>query len=387
MSRLRKFDYSLFLPTIFLLGLGIVTIASVSSSSLDSHLLYVFISFLFFFIFSFLDPEILFPLSPLIYVFCVLFLVLPFFVGTVTRGAVRWIPLGQFTIQPSEIVKPFLALISAWYWAKREVSLKTFLSFSLLFLPILVLIFFQPDLGSTLSVLSIFAGCLFSLRIKTKQVLVIIATILVALPLLWFSLRVKTKQVLVIIATILAALPLLWFSLQDYQKTRITHFIDPSSDPLGKGYNIIQAKIAVGSGGVWGRGLGRGTQSHLTFLPERNTDFVFASLAEETGFAGSLFVLVLYIFLFLRILKIAFHARENYPNGRLFYLLSMGLFFYLSFQVVVNVGMNVGLLPITGITLPLISYGGSSLLTTMISLGMLESVSIRSRQEETIMIK
>lgn len=362
MSRLRKFDYTLFLPTVFLLGLGIVTIASVSSSSLDSHLLYVLISLIFFFIFSFLDPEILFPLSPLIYIFCLLFLVLPFFVGTVTRGAVRWIPLGQFTIQPSEIVKPFLALISAWYWVKKEVSLKTFLSFSLLFLPILILIFFQPDLGSTLSVLSIFAGCLFSLRIKPKQVLVIIATILVTLPLLWFS-------------------------LQDYQKTRITHFIDPSSDPLGKGYNIIQAKIAVGSGGVWGRGLGRGTQSHLTFLPERNTDFVFASLAEETGFAGSLFVLVLYMFLFLRILKIAFHARENYPNGRLFFLLSMGLFFYLSFQSVVNIGMNVGLLPITGITLPLISYGGSSLLTTMISLGMLESVSIRSRQEEAIMIK
>lgn len=362
MSRLRRFDYFLFLPAVFLLGMGIVTIASVSPSSLDSHLLYIFISFIFFFIFSFLDPEVLFPLSPLIYVFSLLFLLLPFLVGTVTRGAVRWIPLGQFTVQPSEIVKPFLALISAWYWAKREISLKTFLSFGLLSLPILFLIFLQPDLGSTLSVLSIFVGCLFSLRIKFKQVLVIFATILVALPILWFS-------------------------LQDYQKTRITNFIDPSSDPLGKGYNLIQAKIAVGSGGFLGRGLGRGTQSHLTFLPERNTDFIFASLAEETGFVGSLFVLTLYAFLFLRILKIAIRSKDSYPNGRLFFLLSMGLFFYLAFQTVVNIGMNVGLLPITGITLPLVSYGGSSLLTTMISLGMLESVSIRSHQEGSIMIK
>jgi len=306
--------------------------------------------------------EILFPLSPLIYVFCLLFLILPFFVGTVTRGSIRWIPIGQFTIQPSEIVKPLLALICAWYWAKKTVSLKTFLFFSFLLSPIIILIFFQPDLGSTLSVLSIFAGSLFALRIKPRQFFV-------------FS------------AIIIIALPLVWFSLKNYQKTRITHFLDPYSDPLGKGYNLIQAKIAVGSGEFWGRGLGRGTQSHLTFLPERNTDFVFASLAEETGLAGSSFVLILYLFLFLRILKIAFHAEENFPNGRLFFLLSMGLFFYLSFQVIVNIGMNIGLLPITGITLPLVSYGGSSLLTNMISLGILESISIRSRQEETIQIK
>lgn len=362
MLRLRKFDFYLFLPTIFLLGFGIITLTSISPISLNSHLLYIFISLIFFSLFSFLDLEILFPLSPLIYIFCLFFLALPFFVGTVTRGSIRWIPIGQFTIQPSEIVKPFLALISAWYWTKKEVSLKTFLFFIFLLFPVIILIFFQPDLGSTLSVLSIFAGSLFVLRIKPKQIFV-------------FS------------VVVIITLPLLWFSLKNYQKLRITHFLDPYSDPLGKGYNLIQAKIAVGSGEFWGRGLGRGTQSHLTFLPERNTDFVFASLAEETGLVGSFLILLLYLLLFFRILKIAFNAAGSFPNGRSFFLLSMGLFFYLSFQVIINIGMNIGLLPITGITLPLVSYGGSSLLTTMISLGILESVSIRARREETLEIK
>lgn len=362
MLRLRKFDFYLFLPTAFLLGLGIITLASVSPASLNSHLLYVFISLVFFFLFSFLDLEILFPLSPLIYIFCLLFLALPFFVGTITRGSIRWIPVGQFTIQPSEIVKPFLALIFAWYWIKRELSFKTFLFLCSFFFPVIVLIFFQPDLGSTFSVLSIFAGSLFALQIKPKQIFIFLMLVVIALPLLWFSLK-------------------------DYQKLRVVHFLDPYSDPLDKGYNLIQAKIAVGSGELWGRGFGRGTQSHLTFLPERHTDFIFASLAEEAGLAGSFLVLVLYLLLFFRILKIVSQTANSYPNDRSFFLLSMGLFSYLFFQVMVNIGMNIGLLPITGITLPLISYGGSSLLTTMISLGILESIANRSKREETLEIK
>lgn len=357
MPRLPKFDFYLFLIIILLLGFGIGMVSSVCPDYLYNQLFYVLISLFLFLIFSFIDVNILFLLSPFIYVFNIIFLILPFIFGRVTRGAVRWIPLGSFTIQPSEIVKPFLALVSAIFWEKSAFTFKRLFIFIFLISPIVFLIFLQPDLGSTLVVLSIFLGIILFLGIKFKQFLFLsIAFVLL--------------------------IPLLWASLKDYQKFRLIHFVNPYSDPLGEGYNLIQAKITVGSGGIFGRGLGRGTQSHLAFLPERHTDFIFASLAEEFGFVGSSFVLLLYLFLILRIFKVAWRQKE-----RLFFFLAIGLFSYLSFQIVVNLGMNVGLLPITGITLPLISYGGSSLLATMISLGILENLSSRGKEEKVIEIK
>ncbi len=276
----RKFDIFLLLPSLFLIGIGILVIASVSPVNLPDHLVSVFIALIAFFLFSFFDLEIIFSFSPFIYIFGVIFLILPFILGTITRGAVRWIPIGGLTIQPSEVVKPFLAIVSAWYWVKNQFSIKTFLIYFFLALPILALIFFQPDLGSTLAVLCIFAGTIFISSIKPKQIL-------------FLSLAV------------LLSMPLLWFTLKDYQRLRAIHFINPYSDPLGEGYNVIQSKITVGSGILFGRGLGRGTQSHLSFLPERHTDFVFASLAEETGLAGCIFLLILYFLLLSRILKLA----------------------------------------------------------------------------------
>lgn len=331
-------------------------IASVSPAKLPEHFLFLIISLVFFLFFSFLDLEILLPFSPIIYVACVIFLILPFFLGTVTRGSVRWIPLAGFTIQPSELVKPFLALIAANFWSRGEFTFKKLVNYLLLFMPVLALVFLQPDLGSTLVIASIFSGMLFISGISFKQAL---ACICVGL---------------------LCAVPV-WFFLQPYQKTRITHFFNPYLDPLGKGYNVIQAKIAVGSGGVLGRGLGRGTQSHLAFLPERHTDFIFASLSEELGMAGGVIVLLLYLFLFFRILKIA--AGVEFRSS----FLVLGLFFYLAFQTLVNIGMNIGLLPITGVTLPLISYGGSSLLTTMVSLGLVSAVSRQEGREKVIEIR
>lgn len=357
MLRLKKFDFKLFLLMIFLLFFGAITIASVSPQNLPSHLAYILISILFFFLFSSLDLEILFPLSPFIYLFCLAFLSLPFFLGTVTRGAVRWIPIGGFTIQPSEVIKPLLALVSAWFWSKKEFSFRNFFIFVIFFLPVLMLVFFQPDLGSTLVVLSIFVAMIM------------------------FS-EIKVREFITLFLVLSLALPLLWFSLKDYQKTRLINFFNPYSDPLGEGYNLIQSKISVGSGMFLGQGLGHGTQSHLAFLPERHTDFIFASLSEEMGFIGSFLVIFLFILLFLRILKIAKSAK-----GRSELLLSIGLFFYLFFQTIVNIGMNIGILPITGITLPLISYGGSSLLATMTSLGILESIYQKNRDERIIEIK
>ncbi len=352
-----KFDWYLLLPVLFLLGFSVGIIASISPANLPQHLLYILLGLGFFLFFSFIDLEILLPLSPLIYLLGLFFLALPFLVGTVTRGAVRWIPVAGFTIQPSEIVKPFLALVAAWFWAKEPFSLKRIVIYLGFLLPVALLVFFQPDLGSTLVVLSIFGGVfLYS--------------------------GIKGRQLLLLLLVLTLAIPLAWFGLHNYQRLRLIHFLNPYVDPLGEGYNLIQAKIAVGSGGFFGRGWGRGTQSHLAFLPEKHTDFVFASLSEELGLIGAGTVFFLYLMLFWRILKIAQQTRD-----RSFFLLSLGLFFALFFQTVVNLGMNMGLLPITGVTLPLISYGGSSILATMISLGILEAISRRRGEERFLEIK
>jgi len=357
MPRFKKIDFYLLLPIIFLLGLSLITISSILPSNLQSHLIYVLISLSFFLVFSFFDIDILFPFSPVIYLLTIVFLILPFVFGTVTRGAVRWISIGTMTIQPSEIAKPFLALISAWFWAKKEFSFKNLFFYGLLFFPCLILIFFQPDLGSTLVVLSILLGTLLFSGIKIRDILILLmAGALIT--------------------------PVFWFFLKDYQKLRFVHFLNPYADPLGEGYNLIQAKIAVGSGGFLGKGLGHGTQSHLAFLPERHTDFIFASLSEEMGLIGAFLLMLLFLILFLRILKIARESKERH-----LVLLVMGLYFYLFFQTVVNISMNIGLLPITGITLPLVSYGGSSLLTTMISLGIIQAVNNKRREEGVIEIK
>lgn len=357
MLLVKKFDFYLLLPVAILLVFSVGMIASVSPSSILTHLVYMAISVVIFLIFSFIDIEILLSLSPVIYVLSVVFLILPFVFGTATRGSVRWIPIGDYTVQPSEIVKPFLALFSAWYWSKNAFCLRSFRNFVFFFIPILGLIFLQPDLGSTLVVLSIFVG---SISVS----------------------GIKIKQALLLLLSFLFIIPITWLSLKDYQKTRFIHFFNPSLDPLGDGYNQIQAKIAVGSGRLFGWGLGKGPQSHLAFLPERHTDFVFASFAEEFGFAGSALLLLVYLFMFVKFLKIAQATRD-----RTFFTLAMCLFFWIFFQTTVNIGMNIGILPITGITLPLFSYGGSSLFSTMISLGILESISRRNREEEAISIK
>ncbi|MDO8638804.1 MAG: FtsW/RodA/SpoVE family cell cycle protein, partial [Candidatus Daviesbacteria bacterium] len=176
------------------------------------------------------------------------------------------------------------------------------------------------------------------------------------------------KKILILGLIVLFIIPSSWFFLHDYQKQRITSFLSPNADPLGRGYNLIQSTIAVGSGELFGRGLGRGTQSRLQFLPEFRTDFIFASIAEELGFLGSVIILSLYLFLFISCIRIATLTKDIFN-----YLVIFGGLSMMVFQFFVNSGMNLGLLPITGITLPLISYGGSSLIATMIILGMISS--------------
>lgn len=353
----KRFDFYLFLPILLLLIFSFGLIVSVSPSLLLNHLVYVVLSLIFFFIFSFLDCEILISLSPIIYFFSLVFLILPFIFGTVTRGSVRWIPIGDWTIQPSEIIKPLLCLFSAWFWSRQKFKGRNLLTYVVFFSPFLFLVFIQPDLGSTLVIFCIFLGGVLLSEIKIKQ-------------LFFFS------------ATFLLLIAFLSLFLKDYQKTRFLHFLNPSTDPLGQGYNQIQSIITVGSGGLIGRGLGKGTQSHLAFLPEKHTDFIFSSMAEEFGFIGCFLLLSFYLFLYVRVLKIAFLTKE-----RKYFLLLMGIFIFLYFQTVINIGMNIGLLPITGVTLPLFSYGGSSLLATMIGLGIIENISRRNRTSEIMTIR
>ncbi|PJC66147.1 rod shape-determining protein RodA [Candidatus Beckwithbacteria bacterium CG_4_9_14_0_2_um_filter_47_11] len=267
-------------------------------------------------------------------------LLLPYIFGVTTRGAVRWIPLGSFSLQPSELVKPLLIIIFAAYLSASQ-KLGGYLL--LLLLPF-GLIFKQPDLGTSLVVGVIWLGLLFNSRVDRRQIFGFLGVVLISFPLI-FRL------------------------LQPYQKERLTGFVNPYADPAGSGYQVIQALIAVGGGGWLGQGLGRGSQSQLQFLPERQTDFIFSAITEELGVAAGAVLLLSYLWLLRRLLVVAGLAADEF--GR---LVVTGVIIMLWFQAVVTIGMNLGMMPVTGITLPLVSAGGSSLLSIMISLGLVGSV-------------
>ena len=307
------------------------------------QLIFSILGLFFFFIVSQLDIHALTNFSKHFYFVVIFLLITVLIVGFETRGTLRWIPLGIFNIQPSEFAKPALIIFMAKFWSENLPSWKNILKSLVWTVPVFIFIFRQPDLGSALTILAIWIGVLFAAKISFKKIIIIL---------------------LIAVLTI----PLSWAILHDYQKQRIVSFLSPQSDPLGRGYNLIQSTIAVGSGQFLGRGLGRGTQSRLQFLPEFRTDFIFASIAEELGLLGSSLILSLYLFLIIYSLNLGSKIAD--PSS---FLAIVGVVSMLLFQTFVNIGMNVGLLPITGITLPLISYGGSSLISTFICLGLISS--------------
>lgn len=331
-------------------SIGILVIYSSSEQLAVQQLLYGVAGLIIFFLVSQIEPGSIKKLIIPFYFFILFALVGVLILGFETRGALRWIPLGVFNIQPSEFAKPALILILSKFWSEHLPTFRNILKSLLWLAPLILLIFKQPDLGSSLTLASIWIGILLASSISIKK-LVVLGLIT------------------------LCILPLSWFFLHDYQRGRILSFLAPENDPLGRGYNVIQSTIAVGSGEFWGRGLGRGTQSRLQFLPEFRTDFIFASITEEMGFIGSLLVLSIYLNLFIYCLRIAQNTDDT-----LDLLVIIGVVSMLLFQTFVNVGMNIGILPITGITLPLISYGGSSLIATLISLGMVASVARARRR-------
>lgn len=344
MSLLKAADFFLFLTGFLLISVGILVIYSSSKELALQQFIFTIFGLIFFFILSQLDLQSLKNFVKPLYFFTIFLLTAVLILGIETRGSIRWIPVGFFNIQPSEFAKPVLILSLGFFWTKNFPSWKNIFKSLLWVLPPLFLVFKQPDLGSSLTLMAIWIGMLFASGIAFKKVLVLL---LIAL----------------------LVVPSTYFFLHDYQKQRITAFLTPNSDPLGRGYNLIQSTIAVGSGQIFGRGLGRGTQSRLQFLPEFRTDFIFASIAEEMGFLGSLIILALYLTLLLLILNAAGKTED-----RLSFLVLIGVFAMMLFQISVNIGMNIGIFPITGITLPLISYGGSSLIVTIICLGFVSSV-------------
>src|SRR3989339_200471 len=342
-----KFDWFLVLPALFLIALSLTVLRSIAPQIFITQLYFVLVSITAFLIVSSLDQELIFSLHAPFYFLLLLLTISTSVFGFISRGAQRWISLGPITIQPSEILKPFM-LISLAAVSVSQSSRKMLWLLLIGLVPI-VTVFLQPDLGTTLVMLVGWAS-IAAARFSFKF---FISITLIAL---------------------LAAVPFYQFFLHDYQKERIATFINPYHDPLGSGYHVIQSVIAVGSGQFLGRGLGHGTQTQLRFLPEHHTDFIFASLAEELGFAGSLVVIILLLSLLWRIYRISQQTSD--PKAALFCLSAASL---LAFQAAVNIGMNSGLVPITGITLPFLSYGGSSLLSLAITLGLIHSISLSSR--------
>ncbi len=342
MMKQIQIDWRIVLPSIFLSALGLLVLKSVAPNLVAGQFFFILLSAVFYLIFSSIDFGIMQSFSFFIYPFCVGLLLIPFLYSDPVRGSHRWIDLGISSVQPSEVLKPLLILTFSSIAASKIRNNSMLLTVAGL-LPIII-VFLQPDLGT-------------SLVIGIGWVTILLS-----------KLNLRTIFSIVFLGLTLL-IPTYNFALRDYQKDRIRTFINPYEDPLSRGYHVIQSIISVGSGQLLGRGLGHGTQSQLRFLPEHHTDFIFSALSEELGFVGSIVTLVLFI-LFLRGIYLLSQLNIS-PSASLFCLSVCGM---ISFQIFVNIGMNIGIAPITGITLPFMSYGGSSLLSFGIVIGILGSI-------------
>ncbi|HKS25933.1 MAG TPA: rod shape-determining protein RodA [Thermoanaerobaculia bacterium] len=301
-------------------------------------------------IFLFVDYHVLFDAAPFLYGIGIVLLVYLLAWGKLTANVKSWIHIGGFQFQPSEFMKIFTALVLARFFENQHRAYMDFRFFAqamgIIGLPV-VLIIMQPDFGTAATFFPLVAAAMYFGGIRWK--IWVAAAVIVAL-----------------------VVPLSWTMLKPYQKDRIVTFLNPDRDPLGRGYQVTQAKIAIGSGGIHGKGFKNGTQAKLEFLPARHTDFVFAVLGEEWGFIGVTIVLGLYLFLIVQALTFAKHARDR---GGTF--LSICLISFFIFHVLINVSMQIGVLPTTGIPLPLISYGGSSTMMFFIAVGLMLNVDMR----------
>jgi rod shape determining protein RodA len=342
-------DLPLLVGVLILAGYGLLVLFSATDQDqgkVQQQLLRLAMAFAVMLVMAQVPPATLRRWAAALYLAGVLMLVAVLLVGDVGKGAQRWLDLGLLRFQPSEILKVAVPMILAWFLSGRALPPNTWriLVGAIYVVVPTLLIFKQPDLGT-------------AILVATSGALVL------------FLAGMSWRLILAVGVLAAAMAPALWYLMRDYQRQRVLTFIDPSTDPLGTGYHIIQSQIAIGSGGVHGKGWLNGTQSHLEFLPERSTDFIFAVLGEELGLTGALVLMGIYLFIILRGLYIATMASDTF--GR---LLAGGLTLIFFVYVFVNTGMVSGLLPVVGVPLPLVSYGGTSLVTIMAGFGMIMSI-------------
>lgn len=363
MNKLFKLDWILIFVTLLLLGVGVLIMYSLTAANLSEgnniftrQVSFGALGLVAMFFFALTDYHYLRSYSRTIYFGALALLVIVLFLGVTVRGTSGWLGFQSISFQPVEFAKIALIVFLASFISqkKSELSETTRLVVSLCLMALMVfLVLRQPDLGSALVLVSIWAGVVVVSGISKKKF-----------------------AILLLIGMVIALGS--WPLFAGYQKDRIMTFLHPERDPRGSGYNVIQAMIAVGSGGLRGEGIGRGSQSQLNFLPEKHTDFVYSVVAEELGILGAFLVLALYLTLLYRIKRIAASAPDNFG-----FLIATGVMTMLLFQMVVNIGMNIGAMPVTGITLPLVSYGGSSLLAVLASIGIVLNVGMRRNMFDT----
>lgn len=348
----RGFDWSILLAVVPLLLAGMTTMVSFSgdASLLDKQLLWVFVGIFIALSIASIDVRFLRDSRYVVisYILSLGLLVAVLIFGKTVKGAKSWFDFGGFSFQPTDIVKLLVIIVLAKYFSRRHVAIAQFkhlaVSFLYAILPI-GLILLQPDFGSAMVVGLLWIGMALVSGISRKHILMVFGVVVVAFSISWL------------------------FLFKPYQKDRIISFIHPTSDIRGSGYNAYQSVIAVGSGQIFGKGLGYGTQSRLNFLPEYQTDFVFAAFSEEWGFVGSLLILFCFCFLLWRVKVHASRGASNFET-----LFCVGYMLLLFGHIIVNIGMNIGIMPVTGIPLPFVSYGGSHLLGEFIGLGIVLSM-------------
>jgi rod shape determining protein RodA len=359
-SAWRTIDWSLYILPILLVLIGIATIYSTTLGTNKAYLVTnqivsTLLGLTLMVVFSLYDYRNFRNLSRVMYIVTTLLLILVFFFGKKVLGATRWIDLGIIQLQPSELAKVGLLFyvstiiccdVKRW---SRDILWIILISF----VP-LILVISQPDLGTAITTIIM----IFSL---------------------YFTWSIPRKFKIITLILILMLAPIVWLSLREYQKERIRTFANPGHDPRGAGYNVIQSMIAVGSGGIYGRGLGNGPQSQLNFLPVAQTDFIFAGWSEAAGFVGAMSLVILELLLCWRIYRIAAMARDIF--GR---LVAIGFSTMLLTQTIINVGMNIGLAPVTGIPLPFVSYGGTALLISFLLVGVMQSIHIRYQRGNSL---
>lgn len=358
-----KTKITILITAFFIVSLGILSIYSSTYQKTGAfwqliyrrQILWAIFGLFLFLLMSNFNYRRLWDMAYFLYLFVIFLLFLVFILGIVRLGAQRWLRFSWFNFQPSEAAKIIIVIFFARYFSSKSTgSVSLFINkvgiWQGLILPFIFviipagLIIEQPDLGSGIMLFFIFIAMLYLGNIRLKYIGILLAVFI-------------------------SLLPLGWFFLRGYQKDRLLVFLNPNIDPLGAGYTIIQSKIAIGSGGFFGKGWLSGTQSQLHFLPESHTDFIFATFAEEWGFLGCGILLLLYYFLIRQGIKIALRTNDHF--GR---LLAFGISLMLAIQLIINISMNLGFAPVVGIPLPLMSYGGSSIFVTFISLGILVNI-------------